>query len=271
MNNGIHSLSGEQYFAADGLSRSMLDTLITESPLHFYAAHISKTEAKEETDAMRLGSLTHRCILEPDTMAGAFHVRPAGMKFTTKDGMAWRDEHSDRPILTACEAGAVTGMRDAVWAHKAARRFLQGARTEQCLFALDGKGTLRKARVDIIPSGGNAMPDLKTCASADYDEMTKAVERLGYYRQAAFTLALCKFLQLEFEHWMLICVESASPHDVVVYPIDELAIRVGHNEVEGAIQTYRNCLETGKWPGRCDGIADALTLPAWRQREMDQA
>jgi hypothetical protein len=269
----IRTLSAEQYFAAEGVSRSMLEDIIPDegTPLKFYRRHVAKMDAKEETDAMRLGSITHRALLEPETMDGAFHVKPDGMKFSTKDGKAWQDDHGDRPIISTGEFARMAAMRTAVWNHKAARKFLEGAQRERCLFGQDGKGTLRKARLDLIPASGNALADLKTCASASEFQMAKSMDKLGYNRQAAFTLDLCKLLQMEFHHWFLICVESAPPFDVVVYPVDPAAIQVGHNEIEGAIQTYRHCMETGKWPGRCDGIAEPLTLPAWRQRELDAA
>jgi hypothetical protein len=277
----------------------MLDTLIAKSPLHFYAEHIGKTARKEETEAMQKGTLLHRCVLEPDTMSGAFYVEPETLeidlarlkKLTSakvvtqtaddkavvewnssfKEADAWAAAHADRPIITREFAQHISSMRDAVWSHKVARELLKDAQTERCLFANDSKGTLRKARLDLIPRGGNTLADLKTCLSADDREMSKAIDKLGYYRQAAFTLALCEMLGMEWQNWCLICVENTPPHDVVVYPIDELAIRVGHNEIEGAIQTYRNCLETGKWPGRCEGLADAITLPSWRTKELEAA
>jgi hypothetical protein len=271
--NGIHTLSYEQYRAAEGVSRSDLEDLIPDegTPLKFYRKHIACCDREEETDAMRLGSLTHRFILEPETIKGAFHIKPEGMNFATKEGKAWRAEHSDRPIIPLDEACRIQAMREAVWSHKGSRKFLEGAQTERCLFAQDGKGTLRKARLDLIPASGNALADLKTCQSASEFQMSKSMDKLGYNRQAAFTLGLCKLLQMEFHHWFLICVESSAPFDVVVYPVDPAAIQVGRNEIEGAIQTYRNCLETGNWPGRCSGIAEPLTLPAWRQRELDAA
>ena len=268
---GIHSLSAEQYFAAEGVSRSMLETLITASPLHFHAEHIAQTSRKEQTYAMQLGTLTHRCILEPETMENAFHVWPAGLDKRTKEGKAWMAEHADGSCISADAAAAIRGMHTAVWRHPIARKLIAGAKTEQCLFAEDGHGTLRKARLDLIPAGGNTLADLKTCASADEHEMTKAVERRGYYRQAAFYLDLCKLLGLPFENFALICVESAPPHDVVVYPIAAEAIAVGRHEIEGAIQTYRNCLESNTWPGRNPGLAQPISLPPWRQRELNAA
>jgi hypothetical protein len=273
VSDGIRSMSAEAYFAADGLSRSMTEDIIPplNTPLHFWAKHIAKIAPAEETPAMRLGSLTHRFILESDTTEGAFHIKPAGMNFATREGKEWKASRSHLPILTSDEAAAIEGMRAAVWKHKVARKFIEGAQTEKCLFAQDGKGTLRKARLDLIPPSGNTLADLKTCLTAEPDEMSKTMDKLGYNRQAAFTLALCELLGMPFERWVLICVEKTPPFDVVCYPVDELAVRIGRREIEGAIQTYRHCVETGEWPGRCAGVSDELTLPRWRQKELDAA
>ena len=270
-------MSAEAYHRAEGLSRSMIEDIIPpfSTPLHFHAAHIAKTAPREETPAMRLGTLTHRFILEPETTECAFHIKPKGMSFSTKDGKEWRASRSNLPIISEDDADAIFGMRDAVWASAEARQFLEGARTEQSLFALDSWGTLRKARLDLLPAGGNILADLKTCQTCEERELSKQVDKLGYNRQAAYTLEICRLLDLPFKLWSIICVESSPPYDVVVWPLDQAAVAVGRRECEAAVQTVRHCEETGIWPGRAAGLPPLrerfLTLPSWRQRELDNA
>jgi hypothetical protein len=220
------------YFAADGVSRSMLEDILPpeSTPLHFWARHIGKTAVDEETAAKRLGALTHRFLLEEDTTKGAFHIKPEGMKFSNKEGIAWKAAHADLPIITADEMGAINGMRAAVWAHPTARRFVKGAQLEQCLFATDEKGTLRKGRLDMLNERGDYLADIKTCISASEKEISKAVDNFGYYRQAAFYLDLCKLLGIEKKAFVLICVEKTPPYDVVCWQIaDEIAALAGGN------------------------------------------
>src|SRR5688572_8382434 len=92
----IPTLSHEQYLAAPGVSHSMLKVIRDQSPAHLRS---QMSAPKEATPSQRIGTLTHALLLQPDTMAGAFHVRPADMNFTTKEGKAWRAAHSDKPIL----------------------------------------------------------------------------------------------------------------------------------------------------------------------------
>jgi hypothetical protein len=272
MSDGIRTLSAEMYFAAEGVSRSMLDDILPpeNTPLHFWARHVGKTAVDEETDAQRMGALVHRFLLEEDTTRDAFHIKPAGMNFATKDGKAWKLEHSDLPIIDADEHAAIHSMRAAVWAHPVARRFLKGAKTEQCLFGTDDKGTLRKARLDILHETGDYLPDLKTCISASEKEISKAVDAFGYYRQAAYYLDLCALLGIEKKAFVLICVEKTPPFDVVCWQIADEIVDLGRREYQGALQLYRECLESNHWPGRSKSIL-GIGLPAWRERELNAA
>jgi hypothetical protein len=270
MKPGIHTLAFEDYQKASGISNTMLKWLSAPyTPAHFKARWIDGTIVEEETPALRVGQLTHRVILEPDTLEGAFWVKPDGMNFTTKDGKAWRDEHQDRPIITADDATAVKAMREAVHAHPVARRLIAHSQKEKNLFAEDAKGTLRKARLDLLPDSGNALPDLKTCLSAHPDEFAKAIFNNGYFRQAAFYLALTKLLGMEFSTWLFIAVEKTPPYAVNVVQLDQLAIEYGATLINADLQIYRNCVESGEWPAYGGGV-NHVSLPPWAMREAEK-
>src|SRR5712675_1436141 len=98
---GIHSLPAERYFAAAGVSKSMLDILADKTPAHLKA--YIEGERDKETAAMQFGTVLHRALLEPDNFSGAFYLRPKGMRFTTKEGMSWLSQHQDKPILNSEE------------------------------------------------------------------------------------------------------------------------------------------------------------------------
>lgn len=264
----ILSMSAEQYRAAAGVSKSMLDDIAPPwTPAHFRAKHITKEVPDDQTDAQELGQLTHRVILEPDTLEGAFHVKPEGMNFTTKAGKEWRDGHTDRPIITTGDANAVKAMRDAVWRHPVAKRLLKGARTEQSLFAEDSRGTLRKGRLDALTEG-NIIPDLKTCLSADPAWLEKQVANLRYYVQGAYYAAMCNLLGMDKQAFTLICVEKTPPYDVVCYTIEDWLMDAGKVCFERDLAMYRHCLETDKWPGRSDGI-EYIGVPQWARKELE--
>ena len=67
--------TNEQYHASEGVSCSQLK-LLDESPQEFYETYITKTIVKEESDAMRFGTLFHAAILEPHTFQDSFITMP---------------------------------------------------------------------------------------------------------------------------------------------------------------------------------------------------
>ncbi len=270
MNDGIHTMDFGTYQKSEGISNTMLGWLEPPlTPAHFKARWITKEIVEEETPSLRMGQLTHRCILEPDTMEGAFYVKPEGMKFTTKDGIAWRDSHADRTILTADEANDVTRMRDSVWRHPIARRVIEKSQKERNLFAKDSTEILRKCRCDLLPSSGNALADLKTCGSAHPDEFAKNIADYGYHRQAAFYLAITKLLGMEFTRWLFICVEKTPPYAVAVHALDPTALDYGAMLVNRDLQVYRNCLESGEWPAFGNEVG-FVSLPPWKLKEAEK-
>jgi len=245
-----------------------------KTPAHFAARYIYKTAPpQEETEAMRLGTLAHRHILEPETCDNAFHVRPEGMKFTTKDGIAWRDAHADRPILTAEQAADIRGMRESVLAHPIARLFIERSLREQNVFA-DVCGTRLKARLDLLPAIEpgfkicNALADLKTCEDASEFGFSKSIDDYRYDYQAAFYLDVCARVGREFSAWVFIAVEKNPPYLCACYNLDPMAIEYGRRLYQRDLTVWRTCMESGNWPGYSPELS-FITLPPKRQKEME--
>jgi hypothetical protein len=78
LTQGIHDMPSAQYFASAAVSNSDLKWISDPyTPAHFRAYKDGLME-RPKTDAMKIGSLTHTCILEPEKMAGSFIVKPDG-------------------------------------------------------------------------------------------------------------------------------------------------------------------------------------------------
>ncbi len=269
MNTGILSLPEAQYRAAEGISKSALDYIAPpRTPAH-YKAYIDGLLKVETTPAMRLGSMIHRAILEPDTVKGAWVVRPEGMVFTTKEGREWKAAQT-LPIITADEAATITGMRDSVHAHPAVKRVLANAKTEVSLFANGEDGVLRKARIDALPESGNVIVDVKSCQSADPDMMAKSVASYRYDVQAAYYLDICRLLGIDKSEFLFVCVEKQPPYAVAVYALDQDAIEWGRKQYQRDLAAIRNCEAEDHWPAFTTDIT-TLALPAWAQRQAEAA
>lgn len=260
-------MAAERYHAAAGVSKSMLDVLASKTPAHLQA--YLQGDGREETPAMRFGTILHRALLEPDTYKGAFYVRPEGMKFTTKDGIAWQGAHQDKPILGAPEAQQVDAMVSAVHTHPFAKRLLTGATGEQSIFVEDGQGTLRKSRLDVL-TRGNVIPDIKTTESAALDSFERSVSIYRYHVQAAYYLDNCNLAGIDKQSFFFICVEKSPPYAVRCLQLMAEVIEYGRILYQRDLQVYRNCVESGTWPAWGDSY-DECALPAYEMRQLEQA
>lgn len=260
---GIYSVPAERYHAANGCSKTMLDFLANQTPAHLAAYLFGLT--KEETPAMRFGTIVHRAMLEPDTYKEGFYVKPEGMRFTTKEGQGWQSEHSERPIITEAESEQIDAMVSSVHCHPFAKRLLAGGTPEQSIFVEDNNGTLRKSRLDALTKG-NVIPDLKTTESAALDQFERNVSRYRYHVQAAYYIDNCKLAGIDKQAFFFICVEKTPPYLTRCLSLNADVIEYGRNLYQRDIQIYRNCLESGKWPGWSDSY-DEVALPPWELKQ----
>lgn len=265
--DGIHSQSFAAYKAAAGVSKSMLDKLAhPKTPAHL-RAYLDGVEIP--TEAQIFGHLVHRVLLEPDTIKGAFAIKPEGMNFATKKGRAWKEDHGGLPIVSFKDAVAVDAMVANLWKHPQAKRLLKDAQFERSLFATDTHGTLRKCRLDAL-TAGNAIPDLKSCASAAADDFERSIVDYRLFVQAAYYIDLCKLLGMDKQRFCFICVEKSPPYAVAIYSLDDLVVEWGRKTYKRDIQVYRNCIESGEWPAYPPEITN-IGVPRWAQKEMDNA
>ncbi len=293
--NGILSMPAEQYRSADGVSKSSLDWIAPPyTPAHFRARFITGELKDQETEAKRMGTLTHRVILEPDTLHGAFYVEPdtlainplrlaklkSARRIGEEDGMAivkwnsafteaedWCRQHSDRPILAAAEAKAIKAMRDAVWRHPLAKRLLTGAAHEQNLFATDKQGLLRKGRLDVLKTG-YPIADLKVVAQVDEGWFEKQNENCRWYVQGAYYTDLAELLGIDcLREFACIAVEKTPPYDVVCYDFSDL-LQAGRMCYQRDLALLRHCRDTDEWPGRSNAFVPA-GLPAWAMKQLE--
>ena len=122
----------------------------------------------------------------------SYAVRPIGMKFTTKEGMAWRDAQT-KTIITNEEFMDIARMRESVLSHPIARSILERpGDNEVAVFKRDEEtGLMLKARADRVTMDDQqrtVIPDLKTTqhGNGGLEAFSKEIYNWGYALQAAF-------------------------------------------------------------------------------------
>lgn len=262
----IIEMTADAYHLAGGVSKSMLDQLAhPKTPAHL-RAYLDEPRP-EPSDAMEFGSALHSALLQPDTMS-KYAIRPEGLDMRTKTGKEWAEANSDRPVLTKPRAVIIERCVANCWAHPVAKRLLKDADFERSLFASDSHGTLRKGRLDALPRAGNIIPDVKTCASAAPDDFEKSVADYRYMVQAAYYLDLAELCGIERSHFLFICVEKTPPYAVAVHELDPMVIEYGRKLYQRDLTVYRQCVETGVWPGYPQTV-QVIGVPKWLQREVE--
>lgn len=252
-------LSFSDYRKIDAINWSSLKWL-RESPRAYRHRRDNPTEA---TDAMRLGSLTHAAILEPDTVADLAVVSPFPA-FTTKGAKAWRDEHraAGRLVVTSDQYDRALAVRDAVRSHPAAANYLRRGEAERSIVWTDEPtGLTCKGRMDwwACPS----IVDIKTTRSIDERRLRSQMESLGVFSQLAMYRMGALALGMAVDpRCVIIAVETEPPHDVGVFLLDPGGLREVADEVRALLDQLADCIERDEWPGRFP-TETTLRRPAW--------
>ena len=258
-------IPAESYHTALGVSQSMLKHM-RPTPAHLLGYLECR---RKQTPAMKMGTLVHSRVLEPETPL-PLAVKPEGMRFSTKEGKAWRAEQrlQGLTIITQEEGAILEGCVASVTAHPRCREIFASGEAELSIFKTwhcEGGATLRKARLDWLPTNSNAIVDIKTCQDASEAAFRREILERGYHRQAAYYLDIYNDAQAEGTIdvrtcFVFVAVEKAPPYCVRVYDLSPKAIALGRRMNVEDLQTYTACRASGVFPGYPEDIAE-IDLP----------
>lgn len=267
---GLHrGIPAEQYHAdPDSVSNTMLSAM-NKSAAHCYALHIDPARPIiEPTEAMKRGTLTHTAILEPDTLADRYVVRPSEVDYRTKDGKAWRDSQT-ASIINADDFNAAQAMRAAFVRVKALSNLLSSGDAEASVFWQDKATGLRcRARPDWLHWHGPkrvTVLDVKTINDITADGIQRAIATYGYHRQAAHYSNGLRAVGIEVEEFVFGFVSSSYPYIAAAYVLDDETAQQGADEVDELLGRFADCKARNEWPAFGDGY-QLTGLPTWAKR-----
>jgi hypothetical protein len=167
------TISNADYHADPAVSASHLKTVM-QSPYHYWSRYLDPDRvAMVPTAAMRLGSLTHCAVLEPDELTKRYQLAPDRR---TKEGKAAVVEMAAAGIEAVSEADLAQAlqMADAVRSNSTVALLLSNGQAEQSFWWDDiATGMRCKCRPDWFD--GETIVDLKTCQDASPAGFAKAV------------------------------------------------------------------------------------------------
>lgn len=239
----FYGLPEEVYRSAPGVNNSTLK-LMRRSPRHYLNA-LENPEHKD-SPALLFGRLVHQAILEPYKPKG-YVIRPDGMKFSTKEGKAWRDEQT-LPIIDSEDAERIASITGSVMEHpiwgdvKAGWGDEKSGRTEVSVFKKDPTtGLLLKARIDCLI--GKRIIDIKTTEDASAASFAKSCQAFGYARQAAFYGLVTGCWDFTF-----LAVEKEAPYACQAFRIAKGCIQTAIQQIRLDLDRIKECITLQDWP-----------------------
>jgi hypothetical protein len=250
------SISNEQYHADPAVSASHLKAIM-QSPYHYWARYVDPDRKPiEPTAAMKLGSLAHCAILEPDDLLQRYGV--CGPR-NTKAGKEQAERMAAEGIeaVTASDMALALGMSAAVRNHSTAASLLKQGKAEQSFWWDDLPTGMRcKCRPDWYY--GSTVVDIKTTTDASPQAFARSVATFAYHVQAAHYLAGLHGA----ERFVFVAVEKSYPHAVAVYELDADALALGRTTRDNALDVLAGCQVANVWPGYGDTV-QTISLPKW--------
>jgi hypothetical protein len=225
------------------------------------------------TSAMELGTAAHKLVLG------------TGAELAVVDALSWRTNDAKDQAKAARAEGKVPllpvehhqvkEMAAAIRAHRIASVVFdpeRGGHPEQSLFWEDQRwGIWRRSRVDWLPDLDAAMPvlaDYKTCQSADPGAIARSMGNFRYFMQDAWYVDGIEALTGLRLPFLFIFQEKEPPYLVTACQLDPDGQAAGREHNERALEIYRDCEESGIWPGYTSEVAQ-IRLPMWAQARGD--
>jgi hypothetical protein len=288
MNAAIDARSGhirsrvpaEEYHALPGVSITRLKEL-KRSPKH-YQYFLANPKM---TAPLSLGTAAHCATLEPERFERQFAIwsrRGESGSLCPRKGQYWdafRAENPGKTIITEDESVAALALAQAVRGDPCASRYLESGEPEVTMhWELVSESLTRmptrlscRGRVDwlTILEGEPYLVGLKTARDCRPFVFGSAAAKLGYHLQWAFYLDGYRAITGKTPHLKEIVVESAAPHDVVVYDITDDILLQGRAEYEGLLRQLVDCESRNEWLGVANGTEQVLTLPTWAYDAQD--
>ena len=248
--------SNEQYHADPAISASHLKAITQQSPYHYWSRFLDPSRPPSvQTAAMKLGSLTHCAVLEPDEMGKRYGIC---LPRNTKAGKEMSAEMETYGIeaVTSTDMEQSLAMAASVRQHPYAAALLADGKAEQSFWADDLATGLRiKARPDWYT--GTTIVDLKTCSDASSGGFSRACATFAYNLQAQHYLNVCFA-----ERFIFLAVEKTYPYAVGVYELDAAAMAAGAEQCRIGLQTISDCRAINEWPGYTT-TCDTIAMPNW--------
>ena len=202
-----------------------------KSPSHFLQY---KRRLFKESPAMRLGTLTHLSILEPEVYRS--NVIVTDLSRRTKAFKEFESEHHDKDVITPAEYIQITSMTQSVKENKFANDLIKNCTELEQFKNWEYKGHKFRGVPDGI--GPGYILDLKTTKDASPHKFGSDAFRMLYHMQAALYMEGLRALGYDVKSYYIVAVESAAPHPVSVFKFTSDILDAGKQKIDSLIDRF---------------------------------
>jgi hypothetical protein len=242
-----------EYDALAALNYSGSKILLSKNPAA-YKAYLDAP--REETKALRIGSLTHALVLEPEVVASRFAMLPDDIDRRTKAGK----EAYEAFTIGAAGKTVVPSDDWAICANvamsmvKAIAALGLNISATELMLTVDYCGVRLKSAIDAIATDKNGdewILDLKTTGEeASPKAFLNTARSYRYPLQAHFYRTVYQAeTGKRVKGFIFIVTEKEAPFLTASYQIGPELMTYASMDFEAAVAAYKGCVALDEWPG----------------------
>jgi len=260
----------EYHGLVGAISSSMIRDLI-DSPRLFHAKYVSCSIQQKATDAMDLGTAAHCACLEPDRLGQVVIAIPREVLSSSgsRAGGAWKQwsqENFGKVQLKADDYAAVLKIRDAVYAHPLARKYLECAgHVEYAILHRDEATNLTcRARPDKLLTDYPIILDLKTSTETSESWFKRRFVDSQWTIQDAHYSDSVAALGRERPFFVWILAMTEPPYlPVRVFSVDDTMRLNGIRKRRAALEQIVARRESGDWSDNGEAELRIVSFSDW--------
>jgi hypothetical protein len=278
MKPGIYKLHAAAYHAdpcpEPSLSSSVAKLLCDSSPAHAREAHphLNPNGEPDEAEHFDIGTAAHAILLEGEASVCVIDAKDWRSN-AAKDQRDVARAAGKIPLLVKVWADVqamVAATRAQLDAHFDGRHMFRDGEPEQTLVWRED-GVWCRARLDWLRPGH--IDDYKTTsATANPESLSRTMFSNGWDIQAAFYLRGLKTITGADATFRFACQETYAPYALSVVALGPDAMVLAEKKVLYAIERWRDCLTSNRWPAYPTQTAYASLPPwieaAWLEKEL---
>lgn len=169
------------------------------------------------------------------------------------------------PLLRS-ELTRVQEMADALAQVPLIQQLMKDGEPEVSAFCVDEEtGVMRRSRFDLLD---DLLIDYKTTVDAEPQAFARSAGKYGYHQQHAWYEQIALDLGRQVRGFLFIAQEKTAPYLTSVTELVPDAVARGAELNRRALQRFRDCQESGRWPGYSNGIT-AIDIPRYAYYDQE--